>query len=126
MKPKGTGYLAGPMTGKPNYNYELFGTVTQMIRGRGLSIHNPAEHFGGDTSLPRREYIQRAILAIMVADWVCVLPGWDESYGANLELDIAVELGLPVYEYNPRTGWLEPVNISRREPRTVKESVRTE
>jgi hypothetical protein len=123
MKPKGTGYLAGRMTGLPNYGYDEFHSAARILRESHYSIHNPAEHFGGDQSLSRSEYIRRAMLAVMVCDYVVVLPGWEESPGANLEVDLAIELGMPVYQYNSRTGWASLIELEPRPTRTTADRV---
>lgn len=116
-KPQGTGYMAGPMTGRREWNYPEFHTAAKALRARGFSIHNPAEHYGGDTTLTRDLYLRAAIVAVLASDFVVVLPDWDYSPGANLEVDIALELGLPIFTYQPTSGRLVPTDVEPREPR---------
>ena len=37
-------YLAGPMTGLPEYNYPAFHAEAARLRGLGFHVENPAEH----------------------------------------------------------------------------------
>ena len=92
------GYLAGPMTGHPDSNYAEFALTATLLRGSGLSILNPAEHYGGDASLPREMYLRIDIHAVLSSDYVVLLPDWQQSPGANLEVDVALGMGLPLYE----------------------------
>lgn len=41
-------------------------------------------------------YMRMAIAQMMMCDSVTVLPGWSESKGANIEVDLALALGIPV------------------------------
>ncbi len=43
--------------------------------------------------------MRRAIAALMQADAVVKLPGWNQSRGANIEVKLAVNLGMPVIDY---------------------------
>lgn len=118
------GYLAGSMTKQRNqgWNYALFNEVAATLRERGLTIHNPAEHFDGDTTLPRAAYLRAAVEAVLASDYMILLPGWEASNGANLEVDIAIELGLPLYEarLSATNGWwLKPISLKPRRPRST-------
>jgi len=110
------GYLAGPMTGYPNSNYAEFALTAGLLRGSGLSILNPAEHYGGDASLPREMYLRIDIHAVLSSDYVVLLPDWQQSPGANLEVDVALGMGLPLYELqlNLRVeGWERSWDLKR-------------
>lgn len=107
--PSGVGYLCGPMTGHPNYNYDLFNGTAHALRMQGKTIHNPAEHYGGDTTLARPFYIRAAVLAVLNSDYLVLLPGYESSAGARLEVLLALEMGLPLFRYTPETGTLEHV-----------------
>jgi hypothetical protein len=97
-------YIAGPMTGYPLYNFEQFFAWAAAIRSTGDTPLNPAEHdvrkmFNGwvydeagydeiieyDLNLIRKE-----------ADRMFMLRGWNFSKGAQMEHDLAVELGLNI------------------------------
>lgn len=37
-------YLAGPMTGLPEFNYPAFHAEAARLRGLGYQVENPADH----------------------------------------------------------------------------------
>ncbi|WP_304458991.1 DUF4406 domain-containing protein [Alicyclobacillus sendaiensis] len=90
-------YIAGPMTGLPDYNYPAFFRAAEAIRALGDEPLNPAE---GVTDLhqPWAWYMRRALRLLLDADAVAMLPGWQSSRGARLEYVIAQQLGMPVIE----------------------------
>jgi hypothetical protein len=98
------------MTGYQNYNYEAFNSAAELLRDARHSVINPAENFDGDTTRPRWTYIDKSVDQIQgLAKYmyssgtdclVSVLDGWYDSAGACLEVALAHELGLPVYELN--------------------------
>jgi hypothetical protein len=59
-------------------------------------VFNPAESFDGDTDRDRTEYMRADIEALLRCCRVRVLPGWESSKGALLEIAIANAIGLPV------------------------------
>lgn len=92
-------YLSGPMTGIENYNHELFNRVAQEFRLVGFEVCSPSEFFDGDRTRERHEYMREAVKYLLEADTVVILPGWENSKGARLEIMIAQELGLNMVEY---------------------------
>lgn len=89
-------YIAGPMTGRPNYNYDEFNEHAKLLREDGDwgDVINPAEGFGGDQDLPRGDYLRAALKNLSVCDAIYLLDGWETSEGALMELAIANTLGL--------------------------------
>lgn len=114
-------YPSGPMSGKPDFNYPLFNRVTAVLRGLGYVVNNPAENFGGDSSRPRPDYFRVDVANLLDSDAIVMLPGWQESMGANLELDIAIELGLQTYQWvegdDDGACGIERLDVSRRPTR---------
>lgn len=82
-------YLAGPMTGLPGFNYPAFHAAANRLRECGFTVLNPAERFGGDTTLPREKYMRADLADVLSADAVAFLSGWQDSMGARLEYDVA-------------------------------------
>lgn len=100
-------YLAGPMSGYPEFNFPAFHAAAAKLRADGHVVFNPAErdierHDGVDISkgnetgdviqaenehgFSRRDAIADDLHFITrVADAVAFLPGWKESQGARLE-----------------------------------------
>ena len=115
-----TYYLAGPMTGLPQFNIPAFYQMTTRLRGQGYKIVSPAElddpevlraslaspdgavvdgihptgHSWGD-------FLSRDVK--LIADGVegiLLLPNWRESRGARLEVFVGLLCGHVLYEYD--------------------------
>lgn len=93
-------YLAGPMTGLPDFNRPAFHAAAAALRAAGYEVVNPAEL---DESEPITDpdgpgawerYMRRDIPHLCKCDAVALLPGWTESQGAQLESLIAHGLGM--------------------------------
>jgi hypothetical protein len=91
-------YISGPMTGYPEYNYPAFIKAEEELRKMGyVNIINPAK-----IDHPNTEWgncMRRAITELMKADAVISLPGWYQSRGANIEIKLAINLGMSVIDY---------------------------
>lgn len=98
-------YLAGPMSGYAQHNFPLFNRVAAQLREQGFEVFNPAENFDGDVRRPRAYYMQLDIPALIGSQAVVVLPGWRESRGANLEVWLALDMGIPLYNCTPAEPW---------------------
>lgn len=99
--PHGAVYLAGPMTGIPEYNFPAFHEAAIAWRAAGWRVENPAENFGGRVDLPRTTYIREDLRRLLTVDAVAFLPGWQHSRGARLEAMAARELELAMYAAVP-------------------------
>lgn len=88
-------YIAGPMSGLPDFYYPAFLAAAAELRAKGFNVVCPAEN---DLPLGRAwaDYMRHAITRMMGCDAVALLPGWTGSRGAQLEHAIACELGMPV------------------------------
>ena len=90
-------YIAGPMSGLPDFNYPAFNAAEETLRAAGHHPINPARH-GDDHRAPDwdwTDYMRRTIRDVTQADAIHLLPGWEKSRGAQLEATIAKALGLP-------------------------------
>ena len=93
-------YLAGPMTGLPDYNHQAFIDAEMDLRIAGCqSIINPVR-FAPQPHWDAGDYLGRAaaVLACGAVGGLVLLPGWEQSNGASLEREIATRTGLAVYE----------------------------
>lgn len=100
-------YIAGPMTGIPEFNYPAFHAAAKLLRAVGYTVVSPAEIHGNDTERPWEDYLRRDLVALMSCDALALLPGWSGSRGARLEKHVADELGMPIFA-------LSMVHIGRR------------
>lgn len=91
-------YLAGPMSGLPELNYPAFADAASQLRQLGAFVCNPAELSQPDS--PTNTY--RNCLAVDLAwiighaEMIVVLPGFEKSPGANVEIALALALKLPI------------------------------
>lgn len=96
----GPWYLAGPMTGYPLFNFPAFHFAAKRARDLGYTVVSPAElnedAIDANSESMRSVYMRRDIEALLRCVGVLVLPGWELSRGARLEVEIAVQLALPV------------------------------
>lgn len=93
-----TVYVSGPMTGYAEFNYPAFRAAAKRLRDAGYTVLDPSESFEGATDRGRSEYMRLDIQHVLNADAIAVLPGWQGSPGARLEVSIARELGLPIWD----------------------------
>lgn len=104
-------YLAGPMTGIEDWNFPAFFKLEEDILkfAPETLVINPA-HNDGPTYEQALEsanskryswdwYMRRDLKHVLEADALCVLPGWQNSKGASLEVHVANSLGLPIYVF---------------------------
>ena len=88
-------YIAGPMTGLSDFNYPAFHQAAATLRAAGHDVINPAEN-------PKpacgtwQGYMRMSVAQVAAVDGIAMLPDWEHSKGANLELYIAERLGLSV------------------------------
>jgi hypothetical protein len=92
-------YISGPMTGYPEYNYPAFFEAESHLAFElsDVNILNPARIDDGEEQKFQHEriyYIRKSIELLLEATHIFVLPGWEKSEGAKLEIAIAKELGL--------------------------------
>ena len=93
LLPKTRIYLAGPMTGLPEFNYPAFNAEAARLRALGYAVENPAEN-EAPADKTWSGYLRLAIAQLVTCDTVALLPGWEKSEGAKLEHHIACHLGI--------------------------------
>jgi hypothetical protein len=115
-------YLAGPMSGIPQFNIPLFREATELLRKRGYEVVSPAEvdeqhglpnallmtfENGDITALEKQsgqtwgDMMARDVKIIGdggITD-IVVLPGWENSKGARLEVFVGLLAKCIVREY---------------------------
>ena len=88
-------YISGPMTGYPSHNYFAFDAAACQLVAAGHEPLNPARHPVRD-DWTWADYLRLDLADVLAADAVAVLPGWECSRGAALEVHIAHALGMTV------------------------------
>lgn len=89
-------YLAGPMAGYPDHNWPLFKRVTTFLRSRKYTVFCATES-GGNPALTYLESLKLSLIHMLQADTILLLPGWEKSRGATLELLLASALEYEIY-----------------------------
>lgn len=119
-------YLAGPMTGIPQFNFPAFFAAAEILRDNGHVVASPAEMdiqevgdgalrsedgklaadgTAADTGYTFGDFLSRDVKLVADAvDAVACLPGWQKSKGARLEVYVALICDKPVYAYTPQTA----------------------
>lgn len=89
-------YIAGPMTGLPDYNYPAFNVAEQRLLALGYEVENPARN-PEPACGSWLGYMRMALRQLALCDGVVLLPGWKSSRGANIEKHLADDLCLKVF-----------------------------
>lgn len=108
-------YLAGPMTGIPEHNHPAFHQASTDLSNAGYLVLHTANPDNLEPeklkSTTWQQWLKKAIARMMDADAIALLPGWQASKGARLEVMVGLEVGMrsaPVREWilaaqdNPR------------------------
>lgn len=96
-------YLAGPMSGHPDFNYKAFEDAVWRLRRSGIQVISPHEINAGLHDLSQKEsraqrnvFLKNNISALMIYNGVLLLPGWEKSKGVEIELRIAKAFGMHI------------------------------
>jgi hypothetical protein len=104
-------YLAGPMRGCADYNFPAFHAAAAELRVAGWEVFSPAERDEADPNVDLTSeaakagkpvtslayFMQFDLAAVCTSDAVILLPGWETSQGARLEVHTALEVGVKVF-----------------------------
>lgn len=123
-------YVAGPMRGYKDWNREAFLSAKKRWEAAGHQVFCPmtvgCDGLGYKTeqevdphSIPGASHLRHVMLsdfaAICAADAVAVLPGWEHSAGATVEVALAQFLGTALYNAvtmnetgAPAKPWAQP------------------
>jgi len=96
------------MTGYENYNRAAFHEMAAKLQSDGYEVENPATVSLEDSSWA--EYM-KGVEHLLRCDTVIVLPGWQESKGARLEIAIAHHLGIPILCYPEKVELIDRVEF---------------
>jgi len=86
-------YLAGPVTGRdPHETEHLFGIAEKAVRNLGLEPVNPLKL--GCENMNWHDAMKVCLKALVDCHMITMLPGWEESDGAQLENHVAKQLNI--------------------------------
>lgn len=83
-------YIAGKVTGNPNYVDEFF-FASAFYKALGHIVLNPATLPDG---MNTADYMRICLPMLFTADCVVLLPSWKESKGAKIEKELAAYIGI--------------------------------
>lgn len=105
-----TVYIAGGITGDEKYKERCSAAKRMLLREEEDRLDSTAWYYGSpraDTVLslaelpagwPGKVYMDVCLAMIRAADLVVFLPGWEQSRGANLEMEYCWHQIKPVYK----------------------------
>lgn len=105
-------YISGPMSGLPYLNYPAFFEAEESLQYQFSKILNPARNSLDEGQKGTWKNWMKKAIALMVSEQtthIILLPGWETSKGALIEVQLAGILGIEILEYN--TGKLISTKI---------------
>ncbi|SJN14860.1 Phage protein [Halomonas citrativorans] len=91
-------YISGPMTGLPGLNHAAFHFGTNQLRALGYEVVNPAETPVPSEGDEWHHWLKADLIQMLTCDTIALLPGWEASKGAHLELHVAHRVGMTVVD----------------------------
>jgi hypothetical protein len=85
------------MTGRPDWNQAAFNDAEKHLTDLGYDVVNPARHGFERAGMTWEDYARLGLLDLLSCNVVVVLPEWNESKGATLEVFVARSLNMPVW-----------------------------
>jgi hypothetical protein len=110
-------YIAGPMSGYPEFNFPAFFTAQYTLEKQGWKVWNPANKdqeagvvtdasfaAGDDQALMKSGWDFKETFLwdcdkVIKSDAIYMLPGWEKSAGARAEHAVAVSIQQRYPEY---------------------------
>lgn len=108
-------YIAGPISGMPDRNAKLFTMAEMWLQEQGKATFNaltksdpqhegacPSSHGDEAEGHAQACWIRAGLREMLTCNEICLLPGWEASVGARLELQVAAAAGLRIIFFRGR------------------------
>lgn len=99
-------YISGPMSGYVELNYPQFFEASGIVTTMGFCPINPAKLsldlavFRQTENLSISDYMRHDLKSLLdSATSLILLPGYEDSAGAILELTVAMAIGIPIFHW---------------------------
>lgn len=109
-------YLSGPMGGLPDHNFPAFARAAARLRDMNYEVVSPHEIKHKDNGVPGSiawgDYLRQDLIEMLTCDGIIIMPGWERSRGATLELHVATQVGMSVQELWKVVDYVSESNTS--------------
>lgn len=98
-------YIAGPMSFHKDFNYPAFNRAAERLRQAGYTVINPADNeLSEGSARDWYAWMRISVQQVAQADGIATLPGWADSRGARLEVELGNRLAIP---YRTVDSWIK-------------------
>lgn len=106
-------YIAGRISNYPEYK-EHFQRAEEYLRKQNCIVLNPAMFPAG---LTQEEYMRACIPMLQISDSIYMLEGWEQSVGATIEHDLALQAKKAIlYETDHK-------RVSKEDPTIIRDEL---
>lgn len=90
-------YISGPMSGMPEHNFPAFNAEADRLSSLGYDVVNPAK-LNPEPGKSWHDCMRTDLIELLSCDTIALLPGWQKSQGAHLEMHVAHRVGIDIVE----------------------------
>lgn len=93
-------YISGPMTGLPEHGFPAFLAAEEPLAFQGHTFFSPARHsMSSGLDFEYGWYIRKDVINLMEdCEAIYLLPNWEQSTGACLEVANAQVIDIPIFD----------------------------